>query len=465
MKQVCQKKSKANTRVFFILLGFVLLTIIPIFTSCNKDDDGNGEFGSKNVKVQFYTTNLSFVRQTSNESQINEVQAMVFIDNGDGGGYKYNYSVEGTSLTHSDTLSTTFDLEIYTEERPVKIFIFANSNGIISNNIPLVGETENEVKQKLIKPVTSTNITGNFPMWGEYLLPSGISSTLNNTITQLKVLRSIARIDVSTTKTPSDFTMTSIQAFRVNSQIQIAPNNYTGSLLVSDPSIPISSVATITTIPIPVIANNSESQLYLPESEAPTSANQVAKATCVIVGGRYKGSATVTYYRIDIEPNIAGYPSGQILRNHHYTLNIVNVSAPGWPTPEEAAENISTNIEVGVQDWTDANINVGLDGNDYFRLSSRNLEIERVSGSTTYTFVATSVLDYTIQWSDAQGNPLPQTSPGEVIDDGVLRVTKSRNIITVEAIADNPSTNSILRYFLIVAKRAHIVVSVVHAGI
>lgn len=464
MKQICQYNSKANPRAFFLLLGFVLLTIL-FFTSCNKDDENNGKFGSKNIKVQFYTTNLSFVRQTSNESQINEVQAMVFIDNGDGGGYKYNYSVEGTSLTKPDTLSTTFDLEIYTEERPVKIFIFANSNDIISNNTPIVGETEDEVKQKLIKPVTSINITGNFPMWGEYLLPSGISSTLNNTITQLKVLRSIARIDVSTTKTPSDFTMTSIQAFRVNSQIQIAPNNYTGSLLVSDPSIPTGSSTTIKTTPITVIGNSSESQLYLPESEAPTSANQVSQATCIIVGGRFKGSGIVTYYRIDIEPNIVGYPSGQILRNHHYTLSIVNVAAPGWPTPEEAAENISTNIEVGVQDWTDANINVGLDGNDYFRLSSRDLVLERVAGSTTYTFVATSVFDYTIQWSDSQGNPLPQTSPGEIIDDGVLRVAKSRNIITVEAITDNPSTNSILRYFLIVAKRAHIVVRVVHAGI
>ena len=464
MKQICQYNSKTNPRAFFLLLGFVLLTIL-FFTSCNKDDENNGEFGSKNIKVQFYTTNLSFVRQTSNESQINEVQAMVFIDNGDGGGYKYNYSVEGTSLTKPDTLSTTFDLEIYTEERPVKIFIFANSNDIISNNTPIVGETEDEVKQKLIKPVTSTNITGNFPMWGEYLLPSGISSTLNNTITQLKVLRSIARIDVSTTKTPSDFTMTSIQAFRVNSQIQIAPNNYTGSLLVSDPSIPTGSSTTVKTTPITVIGNSSESQLYLPESEAPTSANQVSQATCIIVGGRFKGSGIVTYYRIDIEPNIVGYPSGQILRNHHYTLSIVNVGAPGWPTPEEAAENISTNIEVGVQDWTDANINVGLDGNDYFRLSSRDLVLERVAGSTTYTFVATSVFDYTIQWSDSQGNPLPQTSPGEIIDDGVLRVAKSRNIITVEAITDNPSTNSILRYFLIVAKRAHIVVRVVHAGI
>ncbi|PXV58388.1 hypothetical protein CLV62_15013 [Dysgonomonas alginatilytica] len=461
MKPVCQYKSIAISRVSFLLLAFAILATISIFTSCSKEEEDLGKVGSRNIKVQFHTTNLLLVRQTPGEAQISQVQALVFIDNGEG--YTYNYTASGTSLINSDNLSATFDIEIYTETRPVKIYIIANSNDAISSNQPMVGETENEVKQKLTKAVTSTNITGNFPMWGEYSLPSGISGTLNNTVAQLKVLRAIARVDINSVDSPANFIMTSVQAFRVSSQLQIAPNAYSGSLLVSGPSIPTGSSSTINTTPIPVIGNTSEAQLYLPESEAPAFVNQVSEATCVIIGGRYNGSTTVTYYRLDFAPDIPEYPLGQILRNHHYTFDILKVTSAGWPTPEEAAENISANIEVASQDWSDANINVGIDDTDYFRLSKRNIELAATAGSTGYTFVSTSIPSYTIQWSDASGNPLGD--PAGSIDDGVIRVTKSNYAIFVEAITDNPSAEDNLKYILIVAKRARIVISINQLGL
>lgn len=450
----------ANVKLLLLVLIMVTVTSVAL-TSCNKDEGFTG-LGSKNIKVQIYATNLSLTRQTSSESQITEVQALVFIDNGGGAGYKYSYTASVTSLTNVG-LSATFDIEIYTEARPVNIYIVANSNDAITNNMPMVGDTEYEVKQKLIESVTSANISGNFPMWGEYILPTGISSSLNNNVVHLNVLRAIARIDINISDSPDVFTMTSVQAFRVNNQLQVVPNTYTGTLLVSDPSIPIGTSSTVNTTPIPVIGNISEAQLYLPESEAPAVANQVSDATCVIAGGRYNGSGTITYYRLDFAPDIAGYPLGQILRNHHYTFNVLKVTGAGWPTPEEAAENIQTNIEVGVQDWSDVNTNVSWDNTDYFRLSTRNITVAGTVGSYGYTFVSTSVSDYSIQWSDASGNPLG--APAATIDDGILSITKTNYIIRINAIADNPSTEDYTRYVLIVAKRAQIVIAITHLGV
>lgn len=447
------------SKVKHLLLAFSILATICVLTSCSEDDSIVNP-DSKNIKVQFYANNLAFVRQTSVESEITEIQALVFINNGDG--YKYGYSAEATSITNIENQATSFNITLYTVSNPVKIYILANSNDAISNNIPLVGETEEEVKQKIVQLFPSTGINSNFPMWCEYLLPSGISSSLNENIIPLKILRAIARVDVSTVDAESTFTMTSVQAFRANNQFQITPNAYSGSLLVSEPSIPLGSTTTINTAPIVVTNNISESQLYLPESTAPSLANQTSNATCVVVGGRYNNSSDITYYRLDFDPDSSKYPLGQILRNHHYTFNIMNVSAPGWPTPEEAAENKSTNIEVAIQDWEDEDASIELGGTDYFRLSTREITIANEVGSSGYSFVATSVPDYTIQWSDAAGNPLGPA--GDIIDDGVIHITRTRYIIRVNAIVDNPSENTELKYVLIVAKRAHILLKIYHQG-
>lgn len=462
MTPVVQYKYKIISKVKHLLLVYsVLATLCCVLSACNEDDNTiDMPANTKDVKVQFYANNLSFLRQTSTESAITEVQALVFIDNGDG--YKYGYSAAATSLIATDNQATSFDITIYTVSNPVKIYILANSNNAISSNIPLAGETEEEVKQKIIQSLSSAGINGNFPMWCEYLLPSGISSSLNNNIIQLKILRAIARVDVNTVDAESSFTMTSVQAFRANSQFQIVPNAYSDPLFVTAPSVPSTSTATINTTPIAVTNNVSESQLYLPESVAPSVGDQTSSATCVVVGGRYNNSSDITYYRLDFEPDNSVYPLGQILRNHHYTFNIIKVSAPGWPTPEEAAENESTNIEVGIQDWEDEDVSIVLGGTDYFRLSTREITIAYNVGSSGYSFVATSVPDYTIQWSDAAGNPLGP--PGDILNDGVLYITRSRYIIRVNAIVDNPSEDTELKYVLIVAKRAHILLKIYHEG-
>ncbi|WP_165024199.1 fimbrial protein [Dysgonomonas sp. ZJ279] len=455
---ISRYKSIVIPKVKHLLRACTLLGIMCVLVSCSdQEQDDTTDTSKKTIKVEFHTKNITFAAQTANESQISEIQALVFIN--DGNGYKYSYGATGTSINSDDNISTSFDIVVYTVGQPAKIYIVANANNAIANNLPMVGDTESEVKQKITQSVTSANITDNFPMWGEYLLPSGIASTLNNTVVQLNVLRAVARVDISTTETASTFEMVSAQAFRVNNNLQVAPNAYTGALLVSDPSIPTGSSATINTAPIIITDNISESQLYLPESEAPAVANQVSDATCVIVGGRYNGSSDITYYRLDFAPNIVNYPLGQILRNHHYTFSIINVTSPGWPTPEEAAENIPTNIEVAIQDWADENMNVGMDGTDYFRISTRTITLKSPITAYGYASISTDVPVYTIQWSDAAGTPLG--TPGENIDDGFFRITKSRNIIIVDALTANTSGTNIEAYFLIVAKRAHILVKVI----
>ncbi len=57
--------------------------------------------------------------------------------------------------------------------------------------------------------------------------------------------------------------------------------------------------------------------------------------TCLVVGGKYKGSSDVSYYRVDIR-NKADDTYLALLRNHNYTVRILSVEGPGRATPDDA---------------------------------------------------------------------------------------------------------------------------------
>lgn len=450
---------KLNTSSLLFLVYIVLLFTI-VLISCNKTD--NEHFNTNQINISITTKSPTPTYQIPTESTISEVKIIVLINNGTG--YRYSYIASPASpLLSGNNFSKQFDIDLYTNPNPVKLYIITNANTAIANNMPQVGDTETDIKLKLIQAYNITGITTNFPMWGEYEFPSGITSSDNNRQIQLNVLRAVARVDVNAEIVSSIFTMTSIQIFRANNTIQIIPNSHNGLLSVSQPSVPIISSAAIISTPIAVINNNSTAQLYIPESVAPEPIDQLLNATCIIVGGKYNNSGDTTYYRIDFAPNIPNYPLGQILRNHHYTFDIQNITTIGWNTPEDAAKNQSTNITAIIQDWSDIDINTGLGGSDYFQLSARSATLANTEGTEKHIFVATSVSNYTIQWSDAAGTPIG--TPSNIIENSFFRVTKSRYTISIHTLTNNMSTNAIDQYVLIVAKRARILLKITQEAI
>ena len=66
-------------------------------------------------------------------------------------------------------------------------------------------------------------LTSVFPMSGEYELPEGLKPTGTGTILGLKMLRSIARVDVTATEV-ANFRMTGVKAYRANNYLQVIPD-------------------------------------------------------------------------------------------------------------------------------------------------------------------------------------------------------------------------------------------------
>ncbi|MFT4221602.1 BACON domain-containing protein, partial [Dysgonomonas sp.] len=82
------------------------------------------------------------------------------------------------------------------------------------------------------------------------------------------------------------------------------------------------------------------------------------------IGGTYTGDSQPTYYRVDFAQTASSTTTYlPLLRNHHYKVNITQISGPGQPTPTDAFNSRPVNIKAEIVEWNDAQMsNVVFDG-------------------------------------------------------------------------------------------------------
>lgn len=310
-----------------------ILVIIFLCISCTDNAElsvkPDKNEGTENVLIELavtvpavtYTRTRGIVRTIDHETLINEIQILVFEEG------KYKYRVPGLSI--NNTASTiTFTALLKSGDIPMKLLILANATDVVVADEPVVGDSEEMIKKKMNRKFDY--LTSVFPMSGEYELPEGLKPTGTGTILGLKMLRSIARVDVTATEV-ANFRMTGVKAYRANNYLQVIPDE-TGVSKVTFPSVPEGSDRNVDSSIFPVSSenwNNFSARLYLSETWSPEPADQVDKATCIVVEGYYADSNTPSYYRMDFDPDNNHNAFGQVLRNHKYIFNIKKVSAPG----------------------------------------------------------------------------------------------------------------------------------------
>lgn len=136
------------------------------------------------------------------------------------------------------------------------------------------------------------------------------------------------------------------------------------------------------------LTNAIEKAIYLPEQDITTAMKNVTDRTkqpCIIVAGYYGADnvndptnvkARLSYYRLDFvkAQSDAGITYNDILRGQRIRFNITAVNGPGFPTLEDALNNLSANITVQVDAWQEVNANTVFDG-------QRFLSVERMAVS------------------------------------------------------------------------------------
>lgn len=227
----------------------------------------------------------------------------------------------------------------------------------------------------------------NIPMWGvSEPYPGGIDH-----IGPIPLLRALARLDVGVNikskqgdtydldnmvggapEGSESFKLTDVRVYKSQNRIRLSPvwSNFDkehGKVIA--PSLVNIGDGESGVNPAPLVYQVPEStpymftrEIYIPETQNKGKNND--NAFCLVIGGKYNGSLTTSYYRVDfynrVEMGHEGSPllvkptpdnRYDILRNFAYVVNILRVRGPGYATPEEAVASQPINMEVEIKDW------------------------------------------------------------------------------------------------------------------
>lgn len=340
--------------------------------------------------------------QTADETAVATIKVLVFSDAEGDGTYRFSYMADGTQLESRQDQTSRFQVMLHSSSHPLKFFLVANYSDAFSNYTPASGEDETSVKNSLRMNFTADGRMKNLPMYGEISVYGLDAATIN--VFDVSVLRAIARVDVRTALTTASpaFALREVYVFRANNQIRIIPDALTSNetMRVASPSVPAES--TLLAQPVgksSAVPTDSIGGLYIPESRS-TDDSGLSKvaATTVVVGGTFGNDSVTTYYRVDFNSGIEGHAFGQILRNYLYTFYIKSVSAPGFSTAEEAAENLASSMTVEVHQWEDFTTDMFFHDN-YIGLSTRQVSLPYLPNYSQTIDVEAS-LKYEMQWLD-----------------------------------------------------------------
>ena len=339
------------------------------------------------------------------------LNVLVFNYNNDGNGnitetFYYMATISGPVIyDENDSSKATVVVKLMKSASPddfYRIVVIANHD---LSEIDMVGKatTKEEILEQLTYMVPyKWNTDGYeyslFPMWGEGD-PVVISDNMSSPT--INLCRALARIDVGLnfvtdngklTEQASgipDFKLTEVLVYRTYDKGYVAPVN---DYAIETPSVPADALRHADSSPlnysiIPDVGgvNSYIREIYVPEADLPSTPDN-DNIHCLVIGGYYKNSSVVSYYRLDFateaEPEQRAYLP--ILRNHRYVFNITRVNGPGFTSAISALESTPTvgNVDYDLVAWDAAIHEMETQGKYYFGIDNRNLLAEAQSTSS-----------------------------------------------------------------------------------
>ncbi|MDR1716004.1 MAG: FimB/Mfa2 family fimbrial subunit [Prevotella sp.] len=373
---------KKNERNMNKLLYLPVLALLSGILCCCVDEreDYSLSGASKENTVNFSVRVPGSVKSKTkaldepDENYVKTIEVLLFDESGN---YVYQPIYSNTIATDpEDSRIKTFTVKV--PEGTYNMVIMANARACLSAALEDIAPGDS--KASVIDKLSLAN-SGKWnadaaspeyipiPMWGE-ISSITVSSSMpaSNPVT---LARMVSKIDVALTgaEATDNFTLESIYLYNYNDKGSIAPESSNWDAeqnIVTAPSVPSSANKPETPVENPLVYSGTEittagvsciNEIYTFEALAGSSSDQESN-TCLVVGGTYTGDSSPSYYRIDFanteEDGNISYLS--LLRNHHYKVNIIKVSAPGLATPEEAFNSRPVNIEAEVIQWNDTDI-------------------------------------------------------------------------------------------------------------
>jgi hypothetical protein len=424
---------------------FSLLLIAATLSSCVVGDDGNGMSadavsGDKDVvfriAVPYAAENGSHKTRaigTDEENTINPVYVLAFKVENDNS-ETFDYSAIACKATDNgneeENPTQKFTVTVKVKPHKQRFVVIANADtetAALLGRSTWKGALKNTMLAQLevgLSAGDKWNATGTsnytaFPMWGE----SGketVSASTTGLQGSIPLLRMVAKIDVQLDESetgPTDkFQLKSVMLYNTNTKGRVVPASFTDGqdngeryLWVTAPTIPADIAPDNKRHKGPLAYTGFEDDeedvamrgaIYTFETAAPEDGDRL-KATCLVVGGVFDANADSdfdepeTFYRVDFleDDGDGGKTFRHILRNHQYTVNVVDVTGPGHDTSDEAFEGGSDNqLSAKVTVWS--SVDQAVRHVQYFlNVSREEVTLEAAANSSA---TLTAETDYTI---------------------------------------------------------------------
>lgn len=348
--------------------------------SCQQDDSFHPTADSTIINLSVSASNSGTATAADDDpaSAIKSLCILQFNANGNDFGILRHVGIGTASDAGTGKYSATLLQSVGNNDK-YKLVILANfpdgDYGIFQR---MGGKSYGEIQQACLSgeligsdkvPVFDTNHP--FPMFG--VVQDGEPLVINETMNlgTVSLVRAVARVDIGVGTKNADntwkkgnvpFAMTQVQIWKAGKQYAYIPleNNFSSSagvLTINSPS-PVGDTETKMYGSM-YITNTTycAEKIYLPEADllwGNVYDNEHTQRLAIIVGGKYNGSTTESFYRVDFTYDEGGQDKMNVLRNHVYQFTIKSVKATGYATAELAYNSKPKNLgfEATLEPWT-----------------------------------------------------------------------------------------------------------------
>lgn len=411
-----------NTKFLNVSQGlcFTLLAVMAFLSSCTAELDSpgllSGMEGGQEVRLELKVPGASGNKSTSRavdsnvESTVNDLYVLAFKGETD---EVFEYYKKAEKSTAKD--KEEWKVKLPTPGYKQNFVLIANAEGAddygLKTGIESLkpGTKLSEVKKQLQALLTKNEQTKGFnaasaashtpfTMCGQTGLTT-IEKEEVNAALAVSLYRITARVQVylgAGGAGLSNFKPESVRLYNFSDRAQVIPAEPDGA--VTAPSVPEGAQLCRGEARYAMTDNTLQNSIYLFETAQPAEGaedNHLSRP-CLVIGGKYDGAESPTYYRVDLwYKNDAGQTEEiiyrDVLRNSSYNVTVTAVTGPGYGTEDEAFRAKRADIQADVQVWDETDLgDIAFDGKNFLGIGTMEFTVGKFGESGLIQTVTSS---------------------------------------------------------------------------
>lgn len=411
-----------NTKFLNVSQGlcFTLLAVMAFLSSCTAELDSPGlpagMEGGREVRLELKVPGASGNKSTSRavdsnvESAVNDLYVLAFKGETD---EVFEYYKKAEKSTAKD--KEEWKVKLPTPGYKQNFVLIANAEGAdeygLKTGIESLkpGTKLSEVKKQLQALLTKDEQTKGFnaasaashtpfTMCGQTGLTTIEKEEVNAALT-VSLYRITARVQVylgAGGAGLSNFKPESVRLYNFSDRAQVIPAEPDGA--VTAPSVPEGAQLCRGEARYAMTDNTLQNSIYLFETAQPAEGaedNHLSRP-CLVIGGKYDGAESPTYYRVDLwYKNDAGQTEEiiyrDVLRNSSYNVTVTAVTGPGYGTEDEAFRAKRADIQADVQVWDETDLgDIAFDGKNFLGIGTMEFTVGKFGESGLIQTVTSS---------------------------------------------------------------------------